>query len=96
MNKKQYCVYILTNKSDTLYIGVTSNLVKRLHEHQSKSTPGFTSHYNLSKLIYYEVCDDPHVAITREKQLKGKTRAKKMAIIKSLNPTFRDLSVELS
>lgn len=86
-----YYVYILTNKSNTLYIGVTGNLTRRLHEHKQKYAEGFTKRYNINKLIYVEEYTDPKEAIAREKQLKGWNRKKKMQIIKTLNPTFQDL-----
>ena len=74
MKKKGY-VYILTNKNNTtLYIGVTSNLVKRIWEHKNKVVEGFSSKYNLDKLVYYEVFEDIETAINREKYLKGKKR----------------------
>src|SRR5687767_12624142 len=92
MYPKQYFVYILTNKSNTLYIGVTNNLVRRLYEHKHKLIQGFTAKYNLSKLLYFEIFDDPQHAIAREKQFKGLTRAKKLAIVKITNPSFKDLT----
>lgn len=91
-----YCVYILTNQSHTLYIGITNNLPRRLYEHEIKAVPGFTSRYNITKLIFYEIFDDPETAIAYEKYLKGKTRQKKMAIIKSKNPNFRDLKSDIA
>lgn len=87
-----YYVYILTNKSNTLYVGVTNNLERGIFEHKNKLIPGFTLKYNLNKLVYYEefsVIDD---AISVEKKIKGWTRKKKMELIKSLNPLFNDLS----
>ncbi len=95
MQTKQYYVYILTNISHTLYIGMTSNLEQRLYQHKHKLAKGFTEKYNLSTLIYFEIFDDPYQAITREKELKGKTRQKKLEIIKSQNPEFTDLSEKL-
>lgn len=88
-----YYVYILTNKSNTLYIGVTGNLKRRLHEHKQKYVEGFTKRYNINKLIYVEEYDDPKEAIAREKQLKGWNRKKKMQIIKILNPRFEELVI---
>ncbi len=91
---KQYYVYILTNKSRTFYVGVTNNLERRLYEHQHKLIEGFTKRYNITQLIYYEVFDDVRQAIAREKQVKDWRREKKIALIESLNPTWKDLSVD--
>ena len=82
----------MTNKSRTLYIGVTNNLERRVEEHKSKAIPGFTAKYNITQLIYYEEGDDINIAIAREKQIKGWLRAKKIALIESINPEWRDLS----
>lgn len=90
---KRFFVYILTNKSHTLYIGVTNDLVRRIYEHKNKLTHGFTGKYNLNKLIYVEKYASPLEAITREKQLKGWSRMKKMKRIKSINPTFREIDI---
>jgi len=90
------CVYILTNKSHTvLYTGVTSNLGKRVHEHKTKIVPGFTSRYNVDKLVYYETTDDIQAAIAREKQIKAGSRQKKIALIESMNPEWKDLTEDL-
>jgi len=93
MNEKNYYVYILTNKSNTLYIGITNDLFRRLYEHKNKLVPGFTKKYNIDKLIYYEVFDDPEAAIRREKEIKGWTRKKKMELIKKVNPNFKELKI---
>ena len=92
---KYYYIYILTNKSNTLYIGVTSDLKVRLFQHRNKLTPGFTNKYNLNKLLYFEVFEDVNDAIRREKQIKGWIRKKKISLIKSTNPSFQDLSDKL-
>ena len=93
---KEYYVYILTNKTNkVLYIGVTNNLAKRLFEHQSKFVDGFAEKYNLKKLVYYEQTTDVYSAISREKQLKKWSRIKKEELIKSINPEWKDLGVEL-
>ena len=85
--------YILTNTSHTvLYIGVTANLERRLEQHKCQAVPGFTSKYKVHKLVYYERHDRIEDAIVREKQLKGKTRAKKIALITSINPFWQELS----
>jgi len=88
-----YYVYILTNRSKTLYTGV-SNLEKRMFEHKRGLTPGFASHYKIDRLVYFERFGDIHSAIAREKQIKGLLRLKKMALIVSLNPEWKDLSEE--
>ena len=90
--QKSYWVYILTNKSGTLYIGVTNNLEARIYSHKHKLNNGFTSRYNINKLVYYEETDDIAAAIAREKQLKGWTRKKKIALINTLNPKWLDLA----
>jgi len=91
---KQYYVYIMTNRSRTLYIGVTNDLERRVYEHKQKLIPGFTERYNITQLVYYEVTSDIHSALAREKQIKGWLRAKKIALIESVNAEWRDLSVE--
>ena len=90
---KQYYVYIMTNRSRTLYTGVTSDLERRVYEHKRKLVPGFTSKYRIARLVHFEGCQDIHVAIAREKQIKGWLRAKKVALIESVNPEWKDLSV---
>ncbi len=90
--KKEYFVYILTNKSKTLYTGVTNNLIRRVSEHKEKKIHGFTRKYNINKLLYYEVTNDVYAAISREKQIKGLLRSKKIALIESINPEWCDLS----
>ena len=89
---KQYYVYILTNRSRTLYIGVTNDLVRRVHEHRTKQIDGFTKKYNLTQLVYYEYGEDIREAIAREKELKGWRRSKKLDLINSSNPQWDDLS----
>ena len=82
----------MANKTNTtIYIGVTSNLIKRVWEHKNKLVDGFTKHYNVNKLVYYEETTDVNSAITREKQLKGWNRAKKNKLIDSINPNWNDL-----
>ena len=94
---KEYCyyVYILTNKSLTLYIGVTNNLERRILEHKNKLIKGFTKKYNIDKLIYYEEYGDIGEAIVREKQIKGWFRKRKIELIKTQNLEFKDLGKEL-
>jgi putative endonuclease len=93
MLEKQYYVYILTNKSNSLYIGITNDLHRRLYEHKNKLVPGFTKKYNINRLIYYEVFDNPEIAIQREKEIKGWTRKKKLELIKKSNPNFKELEI---
>jgi putative endonuclease len=89
-----YYVYILTNKSKALYTGVTNDLKRRVYQHRNKLIPGFTCQYNLSRLTFFEMTTDVRAAISREKQIKGWTRRKKLALIESANPRWRDLSVD--
>ena len=86
-----YYVYLLTNRSRTLYIGVTSDLTRRVYEHRQKKILGFTQKYNIDRLVYFEESADVRDAIAREKQIKGWTRAKKIALIESMNPEWQDL-----
>ena len=91
---KEYYVYIMTNKSRTLYTGVTGDLVRRVYEHKNKLVPGFTKKYNIQYLVYYENTSNVYSAIEREKQIKGWLRARKIALIDSMNPEWKDLSEE--
>jgi len=84
----------MTNKSKTLYTGITNNLQRRVYEHKQKLIPGFTSKYDINQLIYYEITSDINVALSREKQIKGWLRSKKIALIESVNPEWRDLNVD--
>ncbi|MGR3292611.1 MAG: GIY-YIG nuclease family protein [Candidatus Scalindua sp.] len=93
---RQYYVYILANRTKTIYTGVTNNLQRRIFEHKHLMTKGFAYKYKLTKLVYYEVGRDIKVAISREKQIKGWLRKKKIALIESVNPEWRDLSEEWS
>jgi len=93
MEKSSY-VYIITNKNKTvLYIGVTSNLQRRIYEHKSSCIPGFTKKYKVKYLIYYEEFNSIAQAINREKSLKGKTRLKKEKIIAKLNPDWSEILI---
>jgi putative endonuclease len=89
---KTYYVYIMTNNTRTLYTGVTSNLEKRVLQHKRKLLPGFTREYNINRLVYDETFGDIRAAIQREKQIKGWLRAKKVTLVVSANPAWRDLS----
>ena len=91
---REYYVYIMTNKSRTLYTGVTNDLMRRVYEHKKKLVPGFTSKYNIQYLVYYETTSSIYSAIEREKQIKGWLRSKKIALIASMNPEWKDLSAE--
>lgn len=89
---KSYYVYILTNRSGTLYIGVTNELQRRLQEHREGKPGTFSARYKLDRLLYFEETDDVTVAIAREKQLKGWTRKRKIALFTETNPRWLDLS----
>ncbi len=93
---REYYVYIMTNGVRTLYIGVTNDLMRRVFEHKEKLTEGFTKKYNITLLVYYETASDIQVAIAREKQLKSWRRSKKIALIESSNPQWKDFSLEWS
>ncbi|PIR44063.1 endonuclease [Candidatus Wolfebacteria bacterium CG10_big_fil_rev_8_21_14_0_10_31_9] len=91
-----YYVYIATNKINTvLYTGMTNNLKRRVYEHKNKLIGGFTKKYNINKLIFYEIFNFPTEAIIAEKKIKGWTREKKINLIKSKNPEYKDLSLEI-
>lgn len=89
---KTYYVYIMTNRSRTLYTGVTNDLKRRVWEHKQKLVSGFTQKYNLTKLVYFEAGSNIRAAIARGKKIKGWLRAKKVALIDSVNPQRKDLS----
>lgn len=95
--EKQGFIYIITNYSNsTLYIGVTSNLVKRIWEHKNHVVDGFSKRYKLEKLVYFEQCDSIETAILREKFLKGKARQYKISLIAKENPTWKDLYEDIT
>jgi putative endonuclease len=89
---KEYYVYIMSNKRGSLYTGVTNDLLQRVYQHKNKLIEGFTKKYNINSLVYFESSDDVTAAIAREKQIKGLLRSKKVALIKSINPKWEDLS----
>ena len=90
---RYYYVYILTNwNNKVMYIGVTNDLKRRLYEHKHQLVEGFTKRYNVHKLVYYEQTNDVHSALQREKELKGWRRARKDALVESMNLTWADLS----
>jgi len=94
--KRQYCVYIMTNKNNTVYYtGITSDLKKRVYEHKEKLVNGFTKKYSVTKLVYYEIFEDPENAILREKQIKAGSRQKKIDLINSINSEWLDLYEEI-
>ena len=88
---RQYYVYMTTNCSRTIYTGVTSDLSRRVYEHKNKLIEGFTKKYNVDILVYYEETNDVNAAIAREKQIKGWIRRKKVELIESVNPDWKDL-----
>ncbi len=92
MKTNEYYVYIMSNVSRTLYIGVTNDLERRVYEHKQKLTEGFVKKYNVTMLVYYEETNAADAAIEREKQLKGWKRKKKIDLIESINPEWKDLS----
>ncbi|MEK6790323.1 MAG: GIY-YIG nuclease family protein [Deltaproteobacteria bacterium] len=88
----QYSVYIMTNRSKTLYTGVTNDLERRVYEHKHGLVPGFTSRYRIDKLVYFESTSDIYEAIAMEKRIKGWLRIKKINLIESRNPDWSDFS----
>ena len=92
---KQYYVYIMSSRLSTLYIGSAYDLMKRVLNHKEKAVDRFTKPYSINSLVYYEACETQEVSINREKHLKGWTRAKKIALIESVNQEWKDLSLEL-
>src|SRR5215216_4601776 len=89
---KQYYVYIMANPRQVIYAGVTNDLERRVWEHKSRRTPGFTAKYGCTALVYYEATENVWEALEREKQIKGWVRKRKTALITAANPTWRDLS----
>lgn len=92
-NERHYYIYIMTNKGNTVfYTGITGNLEYRVFQHKHKLVKGFTSKYNINKLVYYEEFDSAYDAILREKQIKGGSRRKKIELIEGMNKEWKDLS----
>jgi putative endonuclease len=95
MRQERRCfVYIMTNPSRMLYTGLTNSIRRRVREHKLKLTPGFAAKYNVTRLVYYESFVDVRNAIERERQIKAWTRAKRVALVGSINPKWDDLSRE--
>jgi putative endonuclease len=93
---REYCVYMMTNAHNTvIYTGVTNNLKRRVYEHKNGLGGIFTKKYNVVKLVYYEVTDNVHAALAREKQIKGGSRKKKVDLIESMNAEWKDLYEEI-
>ena len=93
---KDYYVYILTNKINTvLYTGITNNLERRIYEHKLKYFKGFTAKYNVTKLVYFEIYSDIYEAIQREKQIKNGSRQKKLDLVQRMNPRWKDLADDM-
>jgi putative endonuclease len=92
--RERYFVYMMSNtKSGVLYTGITNDLTRRVYEHKKKLVPGFTNKYNLTKLVFFEETSDVNAAIAREKQIKGWLRRKKISLLESMNPDWKDLSI---
>lgn len=91
-SRRQFFTYIMSNASMTLYTGVTNNLLRRVSQHKNADASTFTGRYHFDRLVYFEVYDLATEAIGREKSIKGMTRARKIALIKSVNPKWEDLS----
>ncbi len=89
-----YFVYILSSSTRTTYIGITNDIDRRIYEHKNKTFKGFSAHYNITSLVYYETFNDVKAAIAREKEIKKWRVEKKNALIESMNPDWKDLSLE--
>ena len=89
---KTYHVYIMASRSKRLYVGVTSDLARRVHQHKNNAFKGFTGRYNITSLVHYEQTSDAKAAIAREKEIKGWLRRKKLRLVEKMNPGWRDLS----
>ncbi len=89
---RSYYVYIMTNRSGTLYVGMTNDIERRAHEHKSQMIDGFTKRYQMTRLLYYEEYPDPLSAIEREKQIKAWRRSKKIALVQEMNSRWLDLA----
>ena len=94
--KQGYTYILFSQRNGALYTGVTSNLTKRVYEHKNKMADGFTKKYCVDKLGYYEIYDNIIDAIAREKQIKAGSRKKKLALIESVNPNWKDLYFDIT
>jgi putative endonuclease len=94
MTQHRYAVYIMASRSHRVYVGVTNDIVRRVRKHKDHTFEGFSSRYNVDRLVWYEVYPYIRTAIAREKQLKGWVREKKIRLIEAMNPTWQDLSQE--
>ena len=95
MKQYEYFVYIMSSQTQTIYIGITNNLFRRVEQHKQGLVKGFTKKYKCKLLVYYEQTNDVYVAIEREKQLKKWNREKKILLIERMNPSWADLSDQL-
>lgn len=96
VKEHHYFVYLLTNwNNKVMYVGMTNDLIRRVHEHKTKAVKGFTEKYNVHKLVYFEETSDVNAAITREKEIKKWRREKKDALVIQANATWRDLAVDI-
>jgi putative endonuclease len=94
--RDRYFTYILTNRHHTvLYVGVTNDLARRVHEHRTKIASAFTTRYNVDKLVFFEETSEVQAAIAREKQIKAGSREKKVELVNAMNPDWRDLFEDL-
>ena len=93
--QRTFYVYILTNRSGTMYTGMNSNLIGRLIQHRDGLVPGFTRDRNIKRLVYFELIEDAYSAVTRERQIKKWNRARKIRLVETMNPTWADLSQDL-
>jgi putative endonuclease len=93
---KKYYVYVMTNRTRTLYVGVTGDLERRILEHKQKLVPGFTSKYNITELVWFQDFDDVQQAIEAEKRIKAWRRSKKIALVEEANPQWLDLAEALN
>ena len=94
-HSKDYYVYIMTNNSGTLYTGMSGHFARRIYQHKNRLIKGFSRRYNIERLVYYEQTNDVYTALEREKEIKGWSRKKKIALIEGMNPEWKDLAEDL-